>query len=70
MKAKGGTWTDDELNKFLANPRGYINGTAMTFAGLPRGNQRADIIAFLHTLSDNPQPLPKAAANQPAEQKK
>ena len=70
MKAKGGTWTDDELDKFLANPRGYINGTAMTFAGLPRGNQRADIIAFLHALSDNPQPLPKAAANQPADQKK
>jgi cytochrome c len=62
MKAKGGTWTFGELYAFLANPRGYIPGTAMTFAGLSRGQQRADVIDFLHTLSDNPMPLPKAAA--------
>jgi cytochrome c len=60
MKAKGGTWTIDELNKFLNSPRGYIPGTKMTFAGLPRGNQRADVIDYLNTLSDNPQPLPVA----------
>ena len=66
MKAKGGTWTFDELNKFLTNPRGYITGTAMTFAGLSREQQRADVIDFLHTLSDSPLPLPKAAANAPA----
>jgi cytochrome c len=66
MKAKGGTWTYDELNKFLANPRGYIPGTAMTFAGLSRPQQRADVIDYLRTLSDNPQPLPKAAENAPA----
>src|ERR1700704_3251381 len=29
MKAKGGTWTDEELSKFIANPKGYIPGTAM-----------------------------------------
>ncbi len=61
MKAKGGKWTFDELNKFLTNPRGYIPGTAMTFAGLSREQQRADVIDFLHTLSDNPLPLPKVA---------
>lgn len=61
MKAKGGTWTIDELNAFLTNPRGYIPGTAMTFTGLPRGAQRADVIAYLNSLSDNPKPLPKAA---------
>jgi len=66
MKSKGGNWTFDELNKFLANPRGYIPGTAMTFAGLSRPEQRADVIDFLHTLSDNPVPLPKAAENVPA----
>ena len=33
MKAKGGTWTFGELYAFLENPRGYIPGTAMTFAG-------------------------------------
>jgi cytochrome c len=66
MKAKGGKWTFDELNKFLTDPRSYIPGTAMTFAGLSRESQRADVIAFLDKQSDNPVPLPKAAANAPA----
>jgi cytochrome c len=66
MKSKGGTWTFEELNKFLANPRGYIAGTNMTFAGLSRAEQRADIIDYLHTLADNPVPLPKGAENTPA----
>ena len=61
MKSKGGTWTIDELSKFLINPKGYIPGTLMTFDGLKRGSERADVIAYLNTLADNPQPLPKAA---------
>jgi len=61
MKAKGGTWTYDDLNKFLAGPRNYIPGTAMTFGGLPSEKTRADVIAYLNTLSDSPKPLPKAA---------
>ena len=60
MKAKGGDWSIDELNKFLTNPQGYIPGINMRFAGLPRGNQRADVIDYLNTLSDNPKPLPVA----------
>jgi cytochrome c len=67
MKAKGGDWTVDDLNQFLTSPRGYIPGTAMSFAGLPRGPQRADVIAFLNTLSDNPKPLPTSAGAKPAE---
>ena len=62
MKAKGGNWTFEELDKFLTSPKGYIPGTAMGFAGLARGNQRADVINFLHTLADKPVDLPKAAA--------
>ena len=61
MKAKGGNWTIDELNQFIINPRGYVPGTNMTFAGVQRGSERADVIAYLNTLSDNPAPLPKAA---------
>ena len=61
MKAKGGEWTFDELNKFLAGPDGYIPGTSMTFAGLPRGSERADVIDYLRTRADNPVPLPKVA---------
>jgi cytochrome c len=64
MKAKGGNWTYDELNKFLANPQAYVPGTAMGFAGIPRDNPRADVIDYLRTLADNPAPLPKAAENQ------
>ena len=61
MKAKGGTWTVDELNKFLTNPQSYIPGTKMTFAGLPKDSERADVIAYLNSLSDNPKPLPTAS---------
>jgi cytochrome c len=66
MKAKGGDWTIDDLNQFLANPRGYVAGTNMTFAGMPRESQRADVLVYLNSLSDNPAPLPKAAEAAPA----
>jgi cytochrome c len=61
MKSKGGDWTVDDLNKFLTNPRGFVQGTKMTFAGLSREDQRADVIDYLNTLSDHPKPLPTAA---------
>ena len=61
MKAKGGKWTYDDLNKFIANPKGFIPGTAMGFAGIPKDSERADVIDYLHTLSDSPVPLPTAA---------
>jgi len=60
MKAKGGEWTIEDLNKFLTSPKEFVPGTKMTFAGLPRGSQRADVIAYLNSLSDNPKPLPVA----------
>jgi cytochrome c len=60
LKAKGGTWTFDALNEWLTKPSAYAPGTKMTFAGLSRENQRADLIAYLDTLSKNPVPLPKA----------
>jgi len=61
MKAKGGTWTDDDLNQFLTNPKGFIPGTAMGFAGIPKDSERADVIDYLHTLADTPVPLPAAS---------
>ena len=61
MKAKGGTWTIDDLNQFIANPKGFIPGTAMGFAGIPKDSERADVIAYLNSLSDSPKPLPTAA---------
>jgi cytochrome c len=61
MKAKGGTWTYDDLNKFLLNPKGFVPGTAMGFAGISKDSERADVIAYLRTLSESPAPLPTAA---------
>ena len=61
MKAKGGTWTFDDLNKFIANPKGFVPGTAMGFAGIQKDSERADVIAYLRTLAENPVPLPTAA---------
>jgi cytochrome c len=61
LKAKGGEWTIDDLDHFLTNPKTMIPGTAMTFAGVPRVAERADLIAYLNSLADNPAPLPKAA---------
>jgi len=61
MKAKGGKWTYDDLNKFIANPKGFVPGTAMGFAGIPKDSERADVIAYLRTLADSPVPLPTAS---------
>jgi cytochrome c len=61
MKAKGGTWTYDDLNQFINNPKGFVPGTAMGFAGIQKDSERADVIDYLHTLSDSPVPLPTAA---------
>jgi cytochrome c len=56
--AKGETWGFEELYAFLENPKGYISGTTMSFAGVRRSGDRADIIAYLRSLADSPVPLP------------
>ena len=59
MKGKGGTWTYADLNHFLYKPRDFVDGTKMTFAGLKKAQDRANVIRFLHDHSDSPIPLPK-----------
>ena len=66
MKAKGGDWTYADLNTFLTKPSAYVSGTKMTYPGEQDPQKRADIIDYLHTLSDSPLPLPKEAAAAPA----
>ena len=61
-KAGGGkTWTPDLLNDWLYKPQVFAPGTKMTFIGIPKVRERADIIAYLNSLSDHPQPLASAA---------
>ena len=61
MKNQTGKWTVDQLDLYLKSPQTMVPGTAMNFPGIPKANERADLIAYLNTLSDNPAPLPKAA---------
>ncbi|HTZ79411.1 MAG TPA: cytochrome c family protein [Stellaceae bacterium] len=57
LKSKGGTWTVDNLNEWLFKPQNFARGTKMTFVGMPKAKERADVIAFLNSLSDSPKPL-------------
>lgn len=50
MKEKGGNWDQEEINKFLVKPKDYLPGTKMSFAGLKKEEDRADVIAYLQTL--------------------
>lgn len=58
FKAKEGKWDVEELNKFIHKPRDYAPGTKMSFAGISDDKDRANVIAYLNTLSANPAPLP------------
>jgi cytochrome c len=66
MKSKGGTWTFADINTFITKPSAYVPGTKMTFAGESDPVKRANIIAYLRTLSDNPVPLPKPVPEKKA----
>lgn len=59
MKAHGGDWSYDSLNTFISNPKAYVPGTKMAYAGEKDAGKRADIIAYLRSLEDNPPPLPQ-----------
>jgi len=60
MTDAGGQWGYKELDHFLADPKGAINGTKMTFAGVKKGGDRAAVIVYLRSLSESPLPLPPA----------
>ena len=59
LKAVGGTWTYDALNAYIAQPAWTVPGVGMKMAGVPSPQDRANLIAYLRTLSDSPVPLPK-----------
>ena len=60
LKGKGGTWTYEDIDHFINNPKSYAPGTIMAFAGIASAEERANILAYLRTLSDSPVPLPAA----------
>ncbi len=60
LKGKSGeTWNYDNLDAFLTKPKAWAPGTKMSFAGIKKPKQRADLIAHLRGLSDNPAALPE-----------
>ena len=52
-----GVWTVDKLDAYLENPRGFAPGNRMAFAGLRNEADRASMIAYLRTLSEDPKPV-------------
>lgn len=54
----GQNWTYENLNTFITNPKGFIDGTKMAFGGIKNDAKRANLIAYLATLSDAPKPFP------------
>lgn len=62
MAADGGEWGYDELNSFLYNPKKAVPGTIMAFAGIKKDVERANVIAYLRSLSASPAAIPEAPA--------
>lgn len=62
LAAKGGNWDFATLDTWLKNPKAFAAGTKMSFAGLAKGEDRANVILYLNSLGSNlPLPAPEAA---------
>lgn len=62
LSGHGGTWDWDSLSQWLKSPKAFAPGTKMTFAGLGKPEDRANVIAFLNQHSNGPKPMPAAPA--------
>ena len=51
-------WSFEEMNSYLIKPQAYIKGTKMAFAGLRKEKDRASVILYMNSKSNNPKPLP------------
>ena len=67
MKAAGGQWTVSELMEFIKNPAEKLPGNFMPFGGIARDGERADLMAYLNSLADNPGPLTATSGTQRAD---
>lgn len=59
LMGKDDTWTYENLNNWLHNPSAYLRGTSMSFAGLRRDDERANMIAYLASMSPQAPEPPK-----------
>ncbi len=67
LKSKGGTWDWETMSQWLKSPKGFAPGTKMTFAGLSKPEDRANLLAYMNAQGSNlPLPQPPAAAADPA----
>jgi cytochrome c len=62
LSGKGGNWDWESMSAWLKSPKAFANGTKMTFAGLGKPEDRANVMAFLNSKSDSPLPVPAAPA--------
>lgn len=62
LKSFGGEWTYEKLDEFLKDSGAAVPGTAMA-QRITKPEQRAELLAFLRTLADQPAPLPEPAAS-------
>ena len=60
VKKLGGNWQPQDIQAFITNPRKYARAPKSTFEGLPKPQDRADVLAFLNKNSDSPVDLTKA----------
>ena len=51
MKSSGSVWNEETLDAYLENPKAYVKGTRMAFAGLRKEEDRANVIAYLKSYS-------------------
>ncbi|HJO88349.1 MAG: cytochrome c family protein [Alphaproteobacteria bacterium] len=58
LAEKGGTWTHSDLDAFLTTPKIFVPGTKMMFSGVKNPQDRANLILYLHSLSDKPKSPP------------
>ena len=67
LKSKGGNWDWESMSQWLKSPKSFVDGTKMTFAGLSKPEDRANVMAWMNAQGSNlPLPPPPAAAGNPA----
>lgn len=59
--ADGLVWDLEHLDAYIENPKALVSGTRMSFRGLKKAEDRADVLAYLRQFSDDPSNIPEAA---------